>query len=74
MWNRRNRLQNRCDLLEERIEELETVEKDYGWIQKILGSERVESLVREMKKQERLQGEMEKERREMMKRKQRDSR
>ena len=45
MWNRRNRLQNRCDLLEERIEELETVEKDYGWIQKILGSERVESLV-----------------------------
>ena len=68
------RLQNRCEFLEERIEELETVEKDYGRVRKIFGPERVDSLVREMKEMERLQLEAENERRKVMKRKQRDVR
>ena len=58
----------------ERIEELETVEKDYGRVRKIFGPERVDSLVREMKEMERQQAEMEKERQRMMIRKQRGER
>ena len=74
MWNRRDRLQNRCEFLEERIEELETVEKDYGRVRKIFGSDRVDSLLREMKERERFQIEIENERQKMIKKKQRDVR
>lgn len=54
MWNRKERLQNRCDVLEERVEELEAVEKDYGRIRKVFGSDRVDSMLWEMKEQERV--------------------
>ena len=74
MWNRRDRLQNRCDVLEQRVEELETVEKDYGRIRKIFGTERVDVLLREMKEREKIEAELEKERRKLQKRIQRDAR
>lgn len=74
MWNRKERLQNRCDVLEERVEELKTVEKDYGRIRKVFGPDRVDSMLWEMKERERVKAELEKERRKMMRKKQRDAR
>ncbi len=74
MWNRKERLRNRCDVLEERVEELETVEKDYSLVCKILGPDRVDTLIREVKERERREVELERERRKMKKRKQRDAR
>ncbi len=74
VWDRKEQLQNRCNALEQRVEELKTIEKDYGRIRKIFGSDRVDSLLQEMKEQERIQAEMEKEGWKMMKRKQRDAR
>ena len=56
------------------MEELETVEKDYGRVRKIFGPKRVDSLVREMKEMEQQQVELEKDRQKMLKRKQRDAR
>ena len=43
VWDGRERLRERCNALEKRVEELETVEKDYGWIRKIFGPERVDT-------------------------------
>ena len=74
VWDGRERLRERCNALEKRVEELETVEKDYGWIRKIFGPERVDCLVREMKEREKLENEWEKERRKTQKRMQRDAR
>ena len=74
MWNRRDRLQNRCNVLEQRVEELETVEKDYGRIRKIFGPESVDSLLREMKERERAEVERETEKLKLIRRKQRDAR
>ena len=70
VWDGRERLRERCNALEQRVEELETVEKDYGRIRKIFGPERVDSLVQEMKERERLQIEMEKKRAKTMRRQQ----
>ena len=74
MWDRKERLQRRCNSLEERVEELEVVEKDYGRIRKFWGPDRVDSLVREMKEEERFEDEQERERRKLMRRKQREAR
>ena len=60
--------------MEQRVEELEIVERDYGRVRKIFGSERVDCMLREMKEMERQQVEMEKERQKMMRRKQRGER
>lgn len=74
IWDRRERLQQRYDALEERVEKLEVAEKDYGRIRKLFGTDRIDGLLREMKEQERVETEMEKERRKMMRRKQREAR
>lgn len=74
IWERRERLQTRCNALEQKVEELETVEKDYGRIRIIFGPDRVDSLLQEMKEQEPVEAELEKERRKLIKRKQRDAR
>lgn len=74
MWDRKDRLQNRCDRLEQRVEELEGVEKDYGRIRKFFGPDRMDGLVKEMKEREQMEAEQEKERRRLMRRKQRDAR
>ena len=74
VWDGRERLREQCNALEQRVEKLETVEKDYGRVRKILGSERVDNLVREMKERERVEVELEMERRKLMKRKQREVR
>ena len=73
MWNRRDRLQNRCNALEQRVEELESVEKDYGRVRKILSPERVDSLLRKIEVQESVEMGM-KERRTFVKRKQQHER
>lgn len=69
IWDRRERLQQRYDALEEKVEKLEVVEKDYGRIRKLFGADRIDGLLREMKKQERVEAEMEKERRIMVRKK-----
>lgn len=74
MWDRKNRLQDRCDVLKERIEELEVVEKDYGRIRKIFGSDRADSLIWKMKEQEQVEAGLEKERRKVHRKAQRDAR
>ena len=74
IWDRRERLQQRYDVLEERVEKLEVVEKDYGRIRKLFGADRIDGLLREMKEQERVEAEMEKERQKMVRRKQRGAR
>lgn len=43
MWDRKNRLQDRCDVLKERVEELEIVEKIMGECEKF--SVRIEWIV-----------------------------
>ena len=55
--------------IEERVEELEMVEKDYGRIRKLFGSDRIEGLLRDMKEQERVEAEREKERRKTLRNK-----
>ena len=74
IWDRRERLQQRYDALEERVEKLKVAERDCGRIRKLFGADRIDGLLREMKEQERVEAEMEKERRKMMRRKQRDAR
>lgn len=74
IWVRRERLQQRYYVLEERVEELEVVEKDYGRIRKLFGADRIDGLLREMKEQERVEAEIEKGRRKVLRRKQRDAR
>ena len=74
VWDGRERLREQCNALEQRVEELETVEKDYGRIRNIFGSERVDNLIREIKERERVEVELEKERRKIVKRKQRETR
>lgn len=56
------------------LSKYEDVEKDYGRIRKVFGTDRVDSLVKEMKERERMEVEAEKERRKMLRRKQRDAR
>lgn len=74
VWNRKEQFQSRCKVLEERVEGLEVIEKDYGRIRKFFGLDRVDNLLRELKEQERLQDGMEKERQKVMRNKQRDAR
>lgn len=74
MWDRKNRLQRRCEALEKSVEELEVMEKDYGRIREFFGVDKVDSLILEIKEKERLECEKEKERRKLMRRNQRDTR
>ena len=74
IWDRRQRLRQRYDVLEQRVEELEVVEKDYGRIRKVFGSDRIDGLLREMKEQERVETEIEKEKWKKTRNKQRDAR
>ena len=58
VWDGRERLRESCTVLEQRVEELETVEKDYGRIRKFWGTDRVDSMIREMKEKEKLETEL----------------
>ena len=53
---------------------LETVEKDYGRIRKFWGTDRVDSMIREMKEKEKLETELKNEIKKLKKSKQRDMR
>ena len=74
IWDRRERLQNRCDMLEQRVEELETVEKEYGRIRHVLGAHVVDTLLRRAKEKELMITKVEKEKQRLQQRKNRDMR
>lgn len=60
--------------MQEKVETLERVEEDYGRIRNVFGEERIDRILIEVKEQEHVDEEVEKERRKLLKRKQRDAR
>ena len=74
VWDRKNRLQRRCDALEERVVELEAVEKDYGLIRKFFGADKIEVMLKELREKERMRAEAEKEKRREKRRQSREGR
>lgn len=74
MWDRRERLQSRCDVLEQRVEELEVLEKDYGLIRKFFGADKIEVMLKELREKDRMRAEAEKEKRRKKRRKSREER
>lgn len=73
-WERKARWERRCGDLEERVKELEEVEKDYGRVRNVLGHAAVDRVVRREKERERIQIEEEKERRKLQRKNSRDAR
>ncbi|MEE1313136.1 MAG: plasmid recombination protein [Lachnospiraceae bacterium] len=74
IWRRKERLQGQNQILQEKVETLERVEEDYGRIRNVFGEERIDRILIEVKEQEHVDEEVEKERRKLLKRKQRDAR
>lgn len=71
---KKERLQGQNQILQEKVETLERVEEDYGRIRNVFGEERIDRILIEVKEQEHVDEEMEKEKRKFLKRKQRDAR
>ncbi len=74
VWRRKERLKDQNQILQEKVETLERVEEDYGRIRNVFGEERIDRILIEVKEQEHVDEEVEKERRKLLKRKQRDAR
>ena len=74
VWRRKERLKDQNQILQEKVETLERVEEDYGRIRNVFGEERIDRILIEVKEQEHVDEEGEKERRKLLKRKQRDAR
>lgn len=74
IWNKKERLERRCEEMEEYVEKLEPVVQDYDRIRNFFGHSNIDEILREVKEQERLKAEAEKERRRMQRKNQRDSR
>lgn len=74
IWRRTERLKDQNQILQEKVETLERVEEDYGRIRNVFGEERIDRILIEVKEQEHVDEEMEKEKRKFLKRKQRDAR
>lgn len=74
IWRRKERLKDQNQILQEKVETLERVEEDYGRIRNVFGEERIDRILIEVKEQEYVDEEVEKERRKLLKRKQRDAR
>ena len=74
VWNKKERLERRCEEMEEYVEKLEPVVQDYDRIRNFFGHSNIDEILREVKEQERLKAEAEKERRRMQRKNQRDSR
>ena len=74
IWRRKERLKDQNQILQEKVETLERVEEDYGRIRNVFGEERIDRILIEVKEQEHVDEEMEKEKRKFLKRKQRDAR
>ena len=74
IWRRKERLKDQNQILQEKVETLERVEEDYGRIRNVFGEERIDRILIEVKEQEHVDEEVEKERRKLLKRKQRDAR
>lgn len=72
--DRKERLQVRNKMLEERVEELETVVQDYGRVCSVLGSDKIDNLLKDIKEKERIKLGAEKEQRKMQRKNQRDAR
>lgn len=63
VWDGRERLHEWCKTLEHKVERLEKLEQDYTVVRAVLGSDRVDRILIEKKEQERFRIEMEKKRR-----------
>ena len=74
VWNKKERLERRCEEMEEYVEKLEPVVQDYDRIRNFFGHSNIDEILREVKEQERLKAEAEKEHRRMQRKNQRDSR
>ena len=72
--DRKERLQVRNKMLEERVEELEAVAQDYGRVRNSFGADKIDDLLKDVKEKEQLKLEAEKERRKMQRKNQRDAR
>lgn len=68
LFDRKERLQVRNKMLEERVEELEVVAQDYGRVRKIFGSDKIDNLLKDVKEKERIKLEVENERRKIKRR------
>lgn len=66
--NRKERLQARNKILEERVEELEMVSQDYALVRSVFGSDKIDNLLKDVKEKEQIKLEAEKERRKMQRR------
>ena len=74
IWSKKTNLERRCDALKERVEELEPAVQDYDRIRNFFGIGRIDGILKEMKEQERLKIEAEKERRKLKRKHYRESR
>ena len=74
IWSKKTNLERRCDALKEHVEELEPAVQDYDRIRSFFGVGRIDGILKEMKEQERLKIEAEKERRKLQRKHNRDSR
>ncbi len=54
MWDGRERLREWCENLEQKVEYLEEVVKDYDRVRSIFGPDRVDGLLKGIKEQEKI--------------------
>ena len=73
-WERKARWERRCGELEERVNELEEVAKDYGRVRNVLGSQVVDKMVQDERRMEMMKKEAEKEKRKLQRKNSRDAR
>lgn len=72
--NRKERLQEQNKVLEQKVEELEIVVRDYGRVRNVLGAGAVDKLLKNVKEKEQMRTEAEKEKRKNRRRNDRDIR
>ena len=72
--DRKERLQVRNKMLEERVEELEIVAQDYGCVRNIFGSDKIDNLLKAVKEKERMKVAIEREKRKFQRKNNRDER
>ena len=72
--NRKERLQERNKMLEQKVVELDEVVQDYGRVRNALGVGAVDKLLKNVKEKERMNAEAEKEKRKLQRKNSRDVR
>ena len=74
VWSRKERLQERNKILEQKVDELEEVVQDYGRIRNVVGAGAVDKLLKNVKEKEQMNAEAEKEKRKLQRKYSRDER